>query len=306
MNLNHFDLNLLFALDMLLRERSVTRAADKLCITQPALSGSLRRLRNHFNDQLLVRMGHEMELTPKALALVAPVREALILTRSILEAHAVFEPRTTKRTFRIAMSDFCAHIYLPHVVRKLMREAPGTRCVVETVFSSSFERLQKGDIDLIVTHSDWRLFFTNNDPASLISAPLFRDDFVCVVAKDHPIKEEMTIEDFQRYPHAVANFGSTMLTVEEAALAQLGIKIDNRILVPTFSGTLYQIPETQLLATIQRSLAKLMASHLAVRILEPPVKLPCVDETLFWHQRSDNDPGHKWMCELMIAAATQI
>lgn len=301
-NLNRFDLNLLVALDTLLSERSVTRAADRLCITQPALSGSLQRLRYHFDDQLLVRVGREMELTPKARALIEPVRNALLQINTALETQAIFDPHTSERTFRIAMSDYCVHVFLPHVIRIMLTRAPHMRLITENVFGPSFSRLEGGDIDLIITHGDRRLFGREGIDADLMTVDLFDDDFVCAVASDHPIETEMSMDDYLLYPHALVDFGANTRTVEEAEIERQGIVINDKFLVPSFGGLLYSLAGTQLIATVQRKLADLLAPNLAIRIVPSPVNLATLKETLIWHKRSNDDPGHMWLREILLEA----
>ncbi len=305
-NLNRFDLNLLVALDTLLSERSVTRAADRLCVTQPALSGSLQRLRYHFDDPLLVRVGREMELTPKARALIEPVRNALLQVNVALETQAVFDPASSERTFRIAMSDYCAHVFLPHVVRRLATRAPHMRLVTENVFGPSFSRLDGGDIDIIITHGDRRLFGREGTDTDLLTTALFEDDFVCVVAADHPVTgSAMTMDDFLHYPHALVDFGTNVRTVEEAEIERQGIVINDKYLVPTFGGLLYLLAGTQLIATVQRRLAALLAPNLDVRVMSTPVNL-MLRETLVWHQRSHDDPAQLWLRELLLEAGREL
>ena len=304
--LNRFDLNLLIVLNVLLTERSVTRAADLLCVTQPAMSGSLHRLREQFQDPLLIRVGREMELTPTGAALIAPVREALLKSKLALETRAQFIPAEAKRNFCVAMSDFCVNLYLPHVLRITSSVAPGIRIVLEPVMGQSFDRLDNGHLDMIVTHNDWQLFGDHMARDNLMSQFLFEDDFVCVTAVDHPAGNALSVEDYERFPHAITHVGSNTRTLEEAALLQLGIHIDAQILVPIFSGLLYQLPGTSLIATVPRRLATSMMRHLPIQILEPPLNLPTLSETLIWHPRSDTDPGHRWMRDAMIKAATSM
>lgn len=305
-NLNRFDFNLLLALDTLLSERSVTRAADRLCVTQPALSGSLQRLRQHFDDPLLLRVGREMELTPKARALIEPVRTALLHINAALETQAVFDPGTSERTFRIAMSDYCVHIYLPKVVRILAARAPQLRLMIENVFGPSFSRLEGGDIDMVVTHGDRSLFGREGRDVDLLTADLFADSFMCVVARDHPIGENMTKDDYLSYPHALAFFGANVRTVEEAEIERRGIVIKELLHVPTFAGLLQMLPGTELIATVQSKLAAQLADTQKVRVLQPPMNLGTLKETLIWHNRSDDDPGHMWLREVMKEAAAEL
>lgn len=305
-NLNRFDFNLLLALDMLLSERSVTRAADRLCVTQPALSGSLQRLRQHFDDPLLLRVGREMELTPKARALIEPVRNALLHINAALETKAVFEPATSERTFRVAMSDYCVHVYLPKVVRILSARAPQLRLMVENVFGPSFSRLEGGDIDMVITHGDRSLFGREGRDVELHTTDLFTDTFVCVVAKDHPIGEVMTKDDYLSYPHALAYFGANVRTVEEAEIERRGIVIKELLHVPSFAGLLQMLPGTELIATVQSKLAQQLADDQKVRVMRPPINLGNLQETLIWHVRSDDDPGHIWLRDVMKEAAAEL
>jgi LysR family nod box-dependent transcriptional activator len=297
-NLHRFDLNLLVALDMLLTERSVTRAADRLCVTQPSLSGSLQRLREHFNDPLMLRFGREMELTSKARALIGPVRSALLQIDNALEARAQFEPATSEQTFRVAMSDYCVHLFLPLVIRRIAAEAPGVRIVVENISASSVGRLEGGEIDLIIT-VDLRLFGRDGRDAELRSQGLFEDEVVCVVAADHPVGDQMTLDDYCRYPHALRHFGSNVRNVEDADIERQGITIKDKVTIPTFTGLLALLPGTNLIATVPKRLANSMAKTLDVRILEVPIKLPTIQEATFWHRRNDDDLGQRWLRDLL-------
>lgn len=305
-NLNRFDFNLLLALDTLLSERSVTRAAERLHVTQPALSGSLLRLRQHFDDPLLLRVGREMELTPKARALIAPVRDALNAIDLALETQPVFDPASSERTFRVAMSDYCVHVYLPHILRLLAMLAPQLRLIVENVFGPSFLRLEGGDVDILVTHGDRSLFGREGRDVDLITDTLFDDDFVCVVALEHPLGAVMTKDDYVQYPHALAYFGPDVRSVVEAEVERRGIVIKDTLHVPTFAGLLQMLPGTRLIATMQRKLAENLANPTTVRVIEPPIALGTLKETLIWHKRSDDDPGHAWLRQIMKEAAGRI
>lgn len=305
-NLNRFDFNLLLALDTLLSERSVTRAADRLCVTQPALSGSLQRLRQHFDDPLLLRVGREMELTPKARALIEPVRTALLHINAALETQAIFDPSTSEKTFRIAMSDYCMHVYLPKVVQILASRAPQLRLMVENVFGPSFSRLEGGDIDMIVTHGDRSLFGREGRDADLLTVDLFQDSFVCVIASDHPIGDVMTKDEYLTYPHALAHFGSNVRSVEAAEIERRGIIIKELLQVPTFAGLLQMLPGTKFIATVQTKLARLLADPNKMRILKSPINIGTLQETLIWHNRNDDDPGHRWLRDVLKEAAAEL
>ena len=295
MNINHFDLNLLVALDALLTERNVTRAAEKLCVTQPALSGSLQRLRQQFEDPILVRIGRNMELTPKATALVEPVREALRRVRGVLDTHQSFEPVSSQRTFRLSMSDYCYNVFWPHMTRELMAKTRNITSVIEPFSIPSFEQLEGGDIDFVITHRDPGFFDPHDVRPELNAEYLFADDFVCAVAENHPAGKSLSIDDYLRYPHVLAYFGAHSYTLEEDLLQKKGVRIDRRLFVPSLSALVYHVPGTDLIATVPRRLAQLIAPSLPVRLLESPVEVGPVEETLFWHRRNDSDPGHCWL-----------
>jgi LysR family transcriptional regulator, nod-box dependent transcriptional activator len=276
-----------------------------MCITQPALSGSLQRLREHFNDPLLQRVGREMELTSKARALIGPVRAALLQIENALDARALFEPSSSEQTFRVAMSDYFAHVVMPSLVKRIATEAPGIRVVVENVASPSVNRLEGGEIDLLVT-VDLRLFGRDGRHAELLSQPLFEDGFVCVVAADHPVGDAMTRDDYCRYPHVLTHFGSNIRTVDDMAVERQGIVSKDQVLIPTFTGVLHLLGGTNLIATVPRRLATSMAKFLDVRILEVPVTMPTIQETIFWHRRSNDDPGQQWLRSLVQDVAASL
>ena len=307
MHFERFDLNMLVALDTLLREKSVTRASQRMHITQPALSGTLQRLREYFNDPLLVRIGREMELTPHGQALVEPVREALLRIRGVLETQPEFDPATAKRVIRVAMSDFCTFAYLPHVVRRLSAQAPAIRLEVETGLSSSLDRLDAGDIDLCITHSSyWNMKDHESPRESFLVDPLFSDHFVCVVAQDHPLQDRMTLDDYLRLPHAVGSLGEHAISLHEVALRRYGLTLNVQVVLPGFTGLMLQLAGTPLVATVPSRLATLLSQWTPVRVFPPPLEIQPVEESLLWHARNDADPGHAWVRALLKQVAAEL
>ena len=139
-----------------------------------------------------------------------------------------------------------------------------------------------------------------------MTADLFGDSFVCVVARDHPIGDSMTKDDYLSYPHALAFFGANVRTVEEAEIERRGIVIKELLHVPTFAGLLQMLPGTELIATVQSKLAEQLADTQKVRVMKPPMNLGTLKETLIWHNRSDDDPGHIWLRAVMKEAAAEL
>ncbi len=158
MHLNKFDLNLLIALNALLQEKNVTRAAERVFVSQPAMSAALQKLRDYFRDQLLIRVGREMELTPRGLSLVEPVRDALLHVQATLGTQPSFDPATVERTFSISIRDYIVPRLMPGVFRRLLGDAPKVQCIVEELAQVSLSRLEHGDIDLCVAIDNPVLF----------------------------------------------------------------------------------------------------------------------------------------------------
>ena len=307
MGLHQFDLNLLRALDALLSERNVTRAAEKLFVTQQAMSGSLHRLREHFGDELLTRVGRKMELTPLARSLQKPVREGLLHVHSALETRPTFDPAAARRTFRVAMSDYASVTLMPRVMRKLASEAPHMTCHVETLNETSFDRLDDGDLDFHLSAGDCRLYGDHPPGAEISSIPLFRDDFVCVVDRRNAlVGAEMTLDLYQRLPHNVVRMGAGLKTIVEQGWLDAQLKLRIVSTAPTFTALIFMVPGTPLVATAQRRLATALAPALNLRVLECPVRFDFLQENLAWHPRNEGDPCFEYVRQVFRDAAGEL
>ncbi|HEY0802029.1 MAG TPA: LysR family transcriptional regulator, partial [Steroidobacteraceae bacterium] len=187
MRLKRFDLNLLIALDALLHEKNVTRAGERVYLSQPAMSVALAKLREYFNDPLLVRVGRDLELTARGLALVEPVRDMLMHAQVVLGTQPHFDACSAQRLFAIMVPDFVVPWLMPRVLQRLLQWAPGLRIRTENWSASGPVRLVNGEIDLFVTVDTPRILGLTNYPDSLCSAQLRPVRWVCVVSKDHPV-----------------------------------------------------------------------------------------------------------------------
>jgi DNA-binding transcriptional LysR family regulator len=307
MNLKSFDLNLLRSLDALLSERSVTRAADRVCVSQPTMSGSLQRLREYFEDQLLIRVGREMELTPLARSLAVSVRDVLQSIQSTLDIKPSFDPATAKRTFSMSMSDYAAVMLMPVVLARLAREAPYISCSIEPLSHEYFERLSSGATDFSVAAGNWRLFNTDEPGSEIRSEPLFSDTFVCVVAKNHPaIDNAISLEDYKRLPHILVRLGPGVESLIEHAwkIEELDLKVSSTM--GSFFTSIFMLLGTPLIATVQKRLAELVSSSLPLKVLPSPVAVPALHESLSWHVRHEFDPGHQYMRTVFADAAAAL
>ncbi len=300
MQLNRFDLNLLIALDALLREKSVTRAGERVYLSQSAMSGALQRLRDYFGDDLLVRAGRELELTPRI----------LLRIQAALEVEPTFDPSTAKRVFSIVMSDYCFVAFMREVVLRLQREAPGVTCRVETLDASSVKRLEAGEVNFCLLPENVQLIghvqlINEADKSvSLRRTKLFTDDWVCAVWREHPtVGETLTLAQYLSLPHASADFGFGTSTIEELAIRRDSLAVASVLTYGGFSTLPFMLPGTSMIATIQRRLARVVEPLLPIKLLPPPLVLPPIQETLFWHERHEFEPGHLWLRNLFIEVA---
>lgn len=290
----HFDLNLLGALHALLHERNVTRAAEKCHVTQPTMSGMLQRLRYHFDDELLVRIGRAMELTPMAETLIEPVRNALHSVDILVNTECGFDPETSTRTFSIMASDFCTLIFFPQVVQQLAVIAPKLRIELRPL-NAPIDHIQSGEVDICVTSDDLSLAGYRGDTSDIQKKVLFSDEFVCVVRKDHPLREPISATEYFLYPHVCAKLGANISTIDAASRRLHAPFNKPAYTVGGFVAIPHIVAESNLIGIIQRSLALLAAETLPIRLLTPPFAIPNINETLMWHPRNTADPAHRWL-----------
>lgn len=307
MDLSRFDLNLLKTLDVLLKERNVTRAAERLFVTQQAASGALQRLRRHFDDDLLSPVGRRLEPTPLGLSLVVPVRDALLAAKAAIETRPSFDPQTTEGNCRIAMTDYGLLVVLPRFLRRLLAEAPRIRCTVEPLSNNSFSRLDMGDLDFCLAAHDVRLYGSHR-PGNLIrSEPIFQDDFVCVVdARNIDISHGMPLSAYRQGRHNSVSFGDGVATIVERAWAASKVEFDVAVTAPSFSALISMLPGTSLVATAQRRLANILAPRLGLAVVECPLDVPKLQGNLMWHERTEPDPVHVYLRRTMEAAVADL
>lgn len=307
MHFNRFDLNLLVALDALLQEKNVTRAAERLFISQPAMSGALQRLRERLDDPLLVRVGRNMELTPKAKALIRPVREILLQIRNTIEAEPQFNPKTARRSFTIAMSDFVSVAFMPAVMRRVLRDAPGVRLHLVPISTRSHDQLESGELNLLVrARVDQRLEqqLMRDD---LESELLFTDEWVCAADADHPsLGDELTLEDYLQLPHVSLNLGKSVATIEEVTLTQHSLDVEIVATAQNFATLIFMLPGTPLLTLISRRMARIMSERVALKTYPPPFEVPPLEEKMIWHTRNAQDEGHRWLRAVFREVANEL
>jgi LysR family nod box-dependent transcriptional activator len=256
MQLNRFDLNLLIALDALIHEKNVTRAAERVFVSQPAMSAALQKLRDYFNDPLLVRVGRDMQLTPRGLSLVEPVREALLRIQITLGTQPTFDPAVVQRSFTVICSADAHLRVMPGALRRLIREAPGVQCHIEHMSETTLSRLEYGDADLYLGMNMLPVFGTRAFPDGLRVVDVRPVQWVCAVSPDHPtVHDELTEEQFRTLPHLIGWPNSHSVPLEEFTRRLFNAEINVRASVQSLIELPFLLQGTDLIAALPERLA---------------------------------------------------
>jgi LysR family transcriptional regulator, nod-box dependent transcriptional activator len=298
MRFERLDLNLLVALDALLNERSVSLAADRICLSQSATSSALGRLRDYFADDLLVQKGRQMVLTARAEALVEPVRAVLEQIRSTIAVSPPFDPATSDRVIRIMASDYITEVLLAAAMTDLQQQAPGMRFEIQSLTEVLLESLERGAIDLLITID----YAISADHPSQI---LFEDDYVVVGWNGNPaMAGPMTKELYFELGHVTARFGRARVSAFEDWFVRRQ-KRQRRVEIVThsFLSLAGLVIGSNRIATMHRRLATRMAAYLPLTLREVPMDIPPIREAIQWHISSGNDPAIRWVVERIIAGA---
>lgn len=287
-NLAGVDLNLLTALEALLKERSVTRAADSVGLSQPAMSRALARLRSLFDDRLFVRSPAGLVPTPRAEAVAEPLRRALSGVRGILQAPG-FDPASHKGHFRILCPDAQSLELLPGLVDRLQRQAPGVDLAVLPSRGDPLDLIEAGEAELAAG----RFPFVR---PGIFGTTAYRTGFACVVRADHPVAAAgLTLERFLDLPHMLVTVIGRGGGAVDDALAELGLARHVALRLPHFLAAPLVVARTDMVLTLPRGLALRMARLAPLAVLLPPLQLPEFDIGLAWHERFQDDAAHAWL-----------
>ncbi len=299
MNVQDVDLNLLRVFDVVLREKNVTAAAVRLGLTQPAVSNALARLRVLFDDALFVRTPGGMDATPFARELGEPVRQALALLESALAHGPGFDAATSSRAFRFYMSDLGQIEFLPPLIERLQRLAPGVRLeAIALDVEDIAAALAAGTLDLAVG------FLPGLGPP-VRRRQLFRDPYVCLMRADHPaIGKTLTKKKFLAASHALVSYRGGHRVIEEA-LERAGLARRIALRVPHFTVVPMVLERTDLILILPRRVARVYERQGKFKSLPPPVAIPPADVGVHWHERFDADPGNRWLRDQLLDLFTE-
>ena len=311
MNISRVDLNLLVYLDVLLRECNVTRAAEELGISQPAMSNGLRRLRDLFDDPLLVRTSDGMTPTERAKELQPLVRDVLAAAEQAVQPKTDFDAQLSTRIFRIMASDYTEATLLPALMKKLRKQGPGIRLDIMTPSDVSFHDVERGKVDLIINRFD-------SLPQSFHQVPLWRDSFSCLISIDNPIKDNWTLNTYLAGKHVWVSktgmgvgVGMTPDDVQrlgwvDEALHKIDAKRNISVFTRHYQAALLLAQRKDLIVTIPTMAAKTMANNPAMVILKPPFEIPPMDLKMVWSPLLQHDPGHRWIRQLIREVSEEI
>ncbi|MES2933755.1 MAG: LysR family transcriptional regulator [Pseudomonadota bacterium] len=297
MDIKNVDLNLLRAFDVMMAERNVSRAAQKLFLSQPAASAALARLREAFQDPLLVRSGRAMVPTERALALIYPVQRVLEEIRGLLQPQDNFDPATSRRAFTIAATEYVALTVWPHLLQQLQSTAPGIRiALVAPNHDTMAQHMASGALDLAVINQSLV-------PSALPSSDFLQDTF-CVIARSaHPLinqhtKQRLSLESFCALPHVmISPRTGSFSTQTDEALAALGRERFVQLSVPYFTLAKEAVAQSDMIAVYPVRLAALPDPR--IQVLKAPLDLPSFTLKTCWHERAQHDPGHQWLRQML-------
>ncbi|MFC4949227.1 MFS transporter [Pseudonocardia sp. GCM10023141] len=302
-DLRSVDLNLLVDLDALLATRSVSVAARRLNLSQSAMSGSLARLRKLFDDPLMVRNGRALTLTARAEDLVEPVREVLRGIDAVLAGPERFVPATAGRSFSISASDYATATLLAPLIRTLSVEAPHVTVNVRPRSDDVHALLRDDRVDLAIEPQE------TLGPSSLPSAALFRDRWLCVLdAAMHEgvARDGLDLDRYLSLPHLVYSIGQDMqLNLADRHLMALGLARRVELTIESFLLVPLMVRGTSLVSLILERTATLLPMD-GLLLVEPPIPVPDINETMYWNPRHSADPAHQWLRAMVLATAGRV
>jgi DNA-binding transcriptional LysR family regulator len=299
MRFNRLDLNLLVALDALLIERNITRAARRLNLSQSATSGVLARLREALDDEILVQVGRTMVPTPLADSLAKPVRDVLLQIQATFEARPAFDPLASSRHFRVTASNYPTTVLLTPYSQQLSWTAPNVTMEILPLDTDFIERLDRAEIELLIMP----LKYLSDDHPSQV---LFEETYQCVVWEGNTeVGDTLTMDRFLEMSHIATSFGdSRQMTMDQWFMQTTGITRRVGVTTNDFNTVPGMVINTNRIATMHARLAEHFARYFPLRLLEPPIALPSVTMAMQWHKYLDKDPGHRWLRQGLLSLAT--
>jgi len=310
MNINKIDLNLLIYFDVLLREQNVTRAANQLNITQPAMSNGLKRLRNLFNDPILVRTSSGMAPTERAQALAPVIRKILLELEEALQGEDNFNPATSDRVFRLMASDYAASTLVPHLLSSISNIAPHISIDIMTPSDINFHDVEAGKVDMAINRFE-------ELPQSFHQKTLWHDSFTCLMASNSPLVNRFGLQSYLRAKHiwvSKTGFGVGVgmdpkdvqkLGWVDEALAKIGERRMIKVFTRNYNVAMQLALQDQLIATLPSKAASRFSCDPAFKIMPPPFDIPQIELKMIWSPLLHHDSSHIWFRQKVLEAAQE-
>jgi LysR family nod box-dependent transcriptional activator len=297
-SLRSFNLNALPALLEILRQGSLTKAAAALNITQPALSNILKQLRHDFDDQLIVRAGQTMRLTPMGAKMLAPLEQSLLSVEKVL-AGGDFDAMQSEKRFRIATNDHIMAMVGGSLTAILLAEGPNMSAEMATARFSSIKQLLIGEIEMIITPKALMSAGPSGEEAinSVSAELLFREPMLCIGAQDDvALAKGLSVDAYLARTHIGFAFGDGLLgSMEQVQIARQGYQQKNLMLVSNYSSLPKIVAQTGCLALVPAGLANAAKAQFPIQIVDPPILFPPLEWMMVWHKRNDTDPFVQWL-----------
>ena len=301
MNLDRFNLNLLVALDTLLHSQSLTDAAEKVCLTQSAMSMALKRLREHFNDELVIYSSGQQQFTPLAIALMPRVRDVVLACRETIKFRQTFDPEEANDSFRIATTDLSELTFLNGLVVEMVRSAPHIRVTTVPFRFEPMDRYFAEGTDVILLPST----YTSDRFASAV---VMRMGFVCISSIDNPaLSEGLTEEKLYSLPHASVSIAMpTGLHPTTVALETLFEHVNIAVRVNTVASLPQIVMGTELISIVPRPFAQQWSAVAGIKIFQMPIELPTIDIVAQWQLARTQEPRIAWFLNKLHAHAVKL
>ncbi|MGF1698250.1 LysR family transcriptional regulator [Vibrio kyushuensis] len=296
--LSRIDLNLLVCLNVLIEERSVTRTAHRLCLSQSAVSKSLSKLREQFDDPLFIRTSHGLKPTPKS-TFLKPKLEVLVNQLELITQPEEFSPSSSEYRFHIAAVESVYPLILPHFLPAIFQHGPNLNISTHPWTDQTFKRLQLGELDLGITGRDIDINdakLTMLPPEDICEQEIYRDAQMCVLRKNHPaLKSNWTLESYLSLRHVQVRCDGNDRWLLDYRLADIGAERDIAITVPDFNSAASLCTYTDFIFTAPSHFTHLVAKQMDLVVLPLPMEFPPMAYTLFWHRDRENDPALTWL-----------
>lgn len=302
-DLRHFDLNLLVAFDVLMREMNVSRAAEKMFVSQSTMSHILNRLRRQLDDPVLIRTTGGMKPSDRALALAGPVRAILQDVERAIRAPAEFDAKTSRRRFVIHATDYIEVLLLPALMERISVQAPGIDIHFKrTGDAFPADPLENGEIDIVLGFNA-----ILRPPGQFLCEKLFDDRMVCVVRADHPmVVDSLSLEEYLALPHMLISRTGSHTGLIDDWLAERGWERRVALVVSHFLSAPLIVAKSDMVLSFPRRMAEQFTRMAPLKIVPVPIPLPAYELVMVWHPLNDKEPAHAWMRKQILEVSEAI